>query len=139
MGSPPTRKIWGPVKPRHVHVSIKLDTSNGHSRATRRQAAVIGGLLSRKCRCQAFMPIEAEFEKLMTESRKINRKTKPNIKPQHIIKVSLTSFHILYLGWLIWYNVCKSCAFTVTCHSKQKSQQIFDLLVQSRPNDSGPE
>lgn len=74
MGSAPTRKIWRPVKPRHVHVSIKLDTSNGHSRATRRQAAVIGGLLSRKCRCQAFMPIEAEFWK--------SNNRKPKNKPE---------------------------------------------------------
>ena len=116
------------MKPRHVHVSIKLDTSNGHSRATRRQAAVIGGLLSRKCRCQAFMPIEAEFEKLMTESRKIKRKTKPNVKSEHIMKVSLTSYHILYLGWLMWYNVCKSCVFTVTCLSKQSRNRYLICL-----------
>ena len=74
MGSAPTRKIWRPVKPRHVHVSIKLDTSNGHSRATRRQAAVIDGLLSRKCRCQALMPIEAEFWK--------SNNRKPKNKPE---------------------------------------------------------
>ena len=68
------------------------------------------------------------FEKVITESRKIKRKTKPNVKSEHIMKVSLTSFHILYLGWLMWYNVCKSCVFTVTCLSKQSRNRYLICL-----------